>query len=86
VVFECATTITTTLKRLRNFFHWLSREAEFRSKLNPNYADSRRSAEEEAGGSAAPIRQIFRLCGGGVASPFQQKKGRLFSRPFFVDC
>ena len=34
-----AATITTTLKHLRNFFLWLSREPGFRSKLNPNDAD-----------------------------------------------
>jgi integrase/recombinase XerD len=34
-----AATITTTLKHLRNFFLWLSREPGFRSKLNANDAN-----------------------------------------------
>jgi integrase len=34
-----AATMTTTLKHLRSFFLWLSREPGFRSKLNPNDAN-----------------------------------------------
>jgi len=34
-----AATITSTLKHLRNFFLWLSREPGFRSAINPNDAN-----------------------------------------------
>src|ERR1019366_2440374 len=33
-----AATVSTTLKHLRNFFLWLSRETGYRSRLNPNDA------------------------------------------------
>lgn len=40
-------TITTTLKHLRNFFLWLSREPGFRSKLNPNDANYFTPSEQD---------------------------------------
>jgi len=40
-------TITTTLKHLRSFFLWLSREPGFRSKLNPNDANYFTPSEQD---------------------------------------
>jgi integrase len=40
-------TVTTTLKHLRNFFLWLSREPGFRSKLNPNDANYFTPSEQD---------------------------------------
>jgi len=42
-----AATITTTLKHLRNFFLWLSREPGFRSKLNANDANYFTPSEQD---------------------------------------
>jgi integrase/recombinase XerD len=42
-----AATITTTLKHLRNFFLWLSREPGFRSKLNANDASYFTPSEQD---------------------------------------
>lgn len=42
-----AATITTTLKNLRNFFLWLSREPGFRSKLNANDANYFTPSEQD---------------------------------------
>jgi len=42
-----AATVTTTLKHLRNFFLWLSREPGFRSKLNANDANYFTPSEQD---------------------------------------
>ena len=42
-----AATVTTTLKHLRNFFLWLSREPGFRSRLNPNDANYFTPSEQD---------------------------------------
>ncbi|HEY1783093.1 MAG TPA: hypothetical protein VGG79_22180 [Roseiarcus sp.] len=42
-----AATITSTLKHLRNFFLWLSREPGFRSALNPNDANYFTPSEQD---------------------------------------
>jgi integrase len=42
-----AATISTTLKQLRNFFLWLSREPGYRSKLNPNDAQYFNPSEQD---------------------------------------
>jgi hypothetical protein len=42
-----AATVSTTLKQLRNFFLWLSREPGYRSKLNPNDAQYFNPSEQD---------------------------------------
>lgn len=42
-----AATITSTLKHLRNFFFWLSREPGFRSAINPNDANYFTPSEQD---------------------------------------
>ena len=42
-----AATVTSTLKHLRNFFLWLSREPGFRSALNPNDANYFTPSEQD---------------------------------------
>jgi site-specific recombinase XerD len=42
-----AATITSTLKHLRSFFLWLSRETGFRSALNPNDSNYFRPSEQD---------------------------------------
>jgi integrase len=42
-----AATVSTTLKHLRNFFLWLSREPGYRSRLNPNDAQYFNPSEQD---------------------------------------
>ena len=42
-----AATIATTLKHLRNFFLWLSREPGFRKAINPNDANYFTPSEQD---------------------------------------
>jgi len=66
-----AATITTTLKHLRNFFLWLSREPGFRSKLNANDANyftpseqDRRIAGARREGPVPTLNEIDRVLDG----------------------
>jgi integrase/recombinase XerD len=63
-----AATITTTLKHLRNFFLWLSREPGFRSKLSANDANyftpsdqDRRIAGARREGPVPSLEEVMRV-------------------------
>src|SRR3954469_20388526 len=68
-----AATVTTTLKHLRNFFLWLSREPGFRSKLNANDANYFTPSDQDLRIAAArregPIPTVDEGVGGLDAMP-----------------
>jgi site-specific recombinase XerD len=81
-----AATITTTLKHLRNFFLWLSREPGFRSKLNANDANyftpseqDRRIAGARREGPVPTLNEIDQVLDGMPWEGPVEKRNRLLS-------
>ena len=78
-----AATVTTTLKHLRDFFLWLSREPGFRSKLNPNDANyftpseqDRRIAGARREGPVPSLEEIKRVLSAMPAQTPLEKRNR----------
>ena len=78
-----AATVSTTLKHLRNFFLWLSREPGYRSKLNPNDAQyfnpsdqDRRIAGARREGPVPSLDEIKRVLAAMPSQSVVEKRDR----------